>query len=120
MLPIKHKTLVYGSEDGGETIFDSTNNPELEGLVNQIAKYFRFSPHPVADAKGVVHMLSFAADVEVHYHGKYIIKTYLDFFKQYFFLDFGRFLPPNNESNPFVFFLFFPTFSFTTLGKNSF
>eukprot|EP01129_Flabellula_baltica_P010682 TRINITY_DN4536_c0_g1_i1.p1 TRINITY_DN4536_c0_g1~~TRINITY_DN4536_c0_g1_i1.p1 ORF type:complete len:1099 (-),score=176.90 TRINITY_DN4536_c0_g1_i1:6-3206(-) len=91
LLPITSNTLCYGTSDAGLTIFDGEGHSSLLADIEKIADYFHFAPHPVADSNRDIKTLSLASDVEIHYnHG------------QYFMLDFGRFLPPNDSSSPLV------------------
>eukprot|EP01129_Flabellula_baltica_P006720 TRINITY_DN2547_c0_g1_i1.p1 TRINITY_DN2547_c0_g1~~TRINITY_DN2547_c0_g1_i1.p1 ORF type:complete len:1090 (-),score=209.80 TRINITY_DN2547_c0_g1_i1:219-3488(-) len=89
LLPIQSSTLVYGTEDGGKTIYDGTGDDILLRNVELLSKTFNYGSHPVYSGGSVSH-ISLAADVEIHK-----VK------EQYYILDLGRFFPSNDPCNPF-------------------
>eukprot|EP01129_Flabellula_baltica_P014170 TRINITY_DN6731_c0_g1_i1.p1 TRINITY_DN6731_c0_g1~~TRINITY_DN6731_c0_g1_i1.p1 ORF type:complete len:1258 (-),score=238.36 TRINITY_DN6731_c0_g1_i1:47-3820(-) len=91
LLPINDQTLVYGTADAGKTIYDGNEDISLLNEIENLARIFNFAPHPVSDFENNIHMLSLAADVEVHKSGDH-----------YYILDLGRFFPTNDIYDPFV------------------
>jgi len=90
-LPLKDSRFIYGTKDAGKTIFDGKEDNHFLSLVSEIANYFGFSEHIVVDSNAINHSLVLAADVEIHKDKE-----------NYYMLDFGRFLPPNNPKEPFI------------------
>jgi len=89
LLPIGKKTLVYGSNDAGKTVFI---NPEVEDIVVEIADNCNLLPHFVVDKKTEENKeIKLAIDVELHKVDN-----------QFYILDFARLIPPNNPHFPFT------------------
>ena len=63
-LPISADTLVYGTADGGVTVFNE--NQELSALIKDAAKKMQLAPHICGLYENRTKTLYTAADIEGH------------------------------------------------------
>lgn len=82
LLPIDSNTIVYGSNDGGNTIH--TDDPEVNVKVERLAARMHIKGHFVGISKAKAKLLHAPGDFEVHRGKDGLLYA----------LDFGRFLPP--------------------------
>eukprot|EP01130_Rhizamoeba_saxonica_P015612 TRINITY_DN7051_c0_g1_i2.p1 TRINITY_DN7051_c0_g1~~TRINITY_DN7051_c0_g1_i2.p1 ORF type:complete len:846 (+),score=172.47 TRINITY_DN7051_c0_g1_i2:247-2538(+) len=91
-LPIRKDTLVYGTCDGGNSIFDASEDPHLLNVVQRISKEMNLTTHNVEEKSTKKNKtMELAVDVEIHSHDD-----------KYFALDFARAIPPNDIKMPLV------------------
>jgi tetratricopeptide (TPR) repeat protein len=89
VLPIDDDTLVYGSNDGADTVHNSSS--EFASLARRLADMLNLAPHRVGLHKGRTSELVFAGDVEGHRGAD----------GAFYLLDFARFFPPQPPMVPF-------------------
>ena len=99
-LPVGSDTLVYGSRDGGKTIFSGKGMPKVVAVMSRLAERLRLEPHFVLDARSEKHLLYTPTDIEVH----------LGSDGRYYLIDSARLMPPQRPSSGMVRAVFYQLF----------